>query len=158
MTSRPRRVSAPSRWLATMVLALATLGCVNPTSGQRTELDAARARWQSAGLTSYRYTIARSCFCAAEVTRAVTVVVRAGAVASRTYVDTGAEVAPSLASSFPTVDGLFAELEEAVSRRPTVMTAAYDTVDGHLLLVFIDFVANVADDEISLTLTEFAAP
>ncbi len=71
---------------------------------------AAHGRWPR--------TIARSCYCAAEINRSVGVVVPNGVVESRRYVDTGAAVAPQFIQYFPSVDGLFALLEEAVAVRP----------------------------------------
>lgn len=158
MTSSAIRSRALPRALRSALCVLALAACVDPTRGVRNQLQTARDLWQASGITSYHATISRECACAAELTRAVTIVVRNGVVTSRAYVDTGAEVAPAYAQEFPTVDALFTILENAAAQRPASMTAAYDAVLGYPVAAYIDFDGRTSGDEVIWRLTDFGAP
>ena len=68
-------------------------------------------------------------------------------VVSRTYTDGGEPVDSSLAGLFPAVDGLFDLLDDAVARGAVQVSVTWATEGGLPLDAFIDYAANVADEE-----------
>jgi hypothetical protein len=111
------------------MLAVALTACHDAT-GPTFEQVSARLRWEQHGPASYQLTITRSCFCTAEMTGPVLIVVADGEVQSRTYVRTGESVQPTYADLFPTVDGLF-EYIESVRESGTPVDARYDAALGY---------------------------
>jgi hypothetical protein len=157
-----RRVPVPVPSIACRVaigllaLVLAACGSDGPTA-VNTNFVLARGRWALRGPATYQLTVARSCFCAPESTKPVVVTVVGGQVVSRRYVDGGADVPAGLASFFPSVDQLFAVIQDARSRDAATIDAEYDVADGHPISVFIDYVAQAADDELRFSVTGFHA-
>ena len=118
--------------LATAVaLVLAFTGCNQSGTGPSSELAAARARWLQGAPSAYSYTIRRSCECLAESAGPVTVVVRNGVVESRQYVTSGAAVGTEYAGVFPSVEGLFAIIENGIREGIEPLTAVYDAELGY---------------------------
>ncbi|MEO7456430.1 MAG: DUF6174 domain-containing protein [Gemmatimonadaceae bacterium] len=121
--------------------------------GRQADLTAARLRWNSTRPAKYEYTLTISCFCA--FSRPVTVTVDGTTVVSRTYADDGTPFTSSFAASFPTIDGLFDIVADAISRKAATLESSYDPVTGIPLTVTIDYVVNAADDEVSYRATNF---
>ena len=140
-----RRVSPAARALVCAVLVLGA-ACSSSTAVER-DLAAAKRRWSVTAPAAYQITVAPSCFCPSEVTRPATLTVRDGQVESRRYVDTGADVDPRYATSFPSVDGLFAIIDAAVARGAARVEATYDATRGYPISIAIDYLFQVADDE-----------
>ena len=105
--------------------------CSSSSTGPADSLAAARARWARGAPTAYSYTIQRSCECLAETAGPVTVVVRNGAVESRQYVSSGASVASQYASIFPSVEGLFTIIDDAIKNGTKPLTTQYDATLGY---------------------------
>jgi len=134
--------------------AAATLGaCDGPTAPER-QLQAARLKWERTRPAAYAITIARYCFCAPGG-GPVIVSVRDGVVESRTYVNSGAAVAPTDADYFPTVDGLFEVIEDARRQGADAINATYDPTRGFPVVISIDYVREIADEELSYRTTNF---
>ena len=104
------------RVLSTMLMALLISGseCAGSTGPEAT-LQTARAKWARHGFDDYSITISRSCECLVEMSEPAVVVVRDGVVESRTYVRTGLPVRPEFAGGFPSVEGLFEDIEEGLA-------------------------------------------
>ena len=113
---------------------------------------AARLRWTRARPADYTYTLERGCFCLPQVTTPVIVEVRGGVVLSRRYATSGDAVDPQLAAFFPTIDGLFTEIEDA-ARRADHLDAEYDRTYGYPRHVYIDYTSKGADDEMGFTVS-----
>lgn len=96
------------RWFSIPLLVL-TLGAADCSLAADPEasLDAARARWERIGPVDYSITISRSCECLTEMAEPAVVVVRNGAVESRTHMRTGLPVPAEYTQGYPSVDGLF---------------------------------------------------
>ncbi len=75
------------------------------------------------------------------------VVVKDGVVVGRSYVDTGEVVPASFADLFPSVDGLFEVLTDAVRRGAHDVRVTWGSENGLPLDFFIDYSVNVADEE-----------
>ena len=128
--------------------------CSNST-GPGWELQAARVRWHQQAPAAYVYTLFRSCECADEMTGPVLVTVRDGEVISRIYTRTGQAVAPGLVVAFPSVEGLFAIIDDAHARHAAQVDVQYDPALGFPATIFIDYVRVMADDEIGYSATGF---
>lgn len=129
--------------------------CGDPTAA--TDLFAARRRWSTAEPPAYRFTLQLGCFCGSEATRPVVVAVRAGRVQSRTYLDTGAPVDARLEEAFPTIEGLFAVIDDALERDADHVAAEYSARRGYPTRISIDYESGTADDELTYTVRDLGA-
>jgi hypothetical protein len=132
------------RLAAALVL---TAACGDSFSPVGEEFDA-RLRWSSRAPSAYTYTVERGCYCLPESIGPVDVTVRAGVVESRRYTRTGADVPAQYAELFPTVDGLFARIDSARARKAASLRAEYHPELGYPTRIDIDFVEEMADDEV----------
>lgn len=143
MTRRP--------FLPIALLLLAGLACEAPTApGERDSLEAARARWRTLGSQSYSYEVNRSCFCLLGG-RQMSVTVQAGAVTAAEFQDSGAGVEAALLSYVPTVADLFDLIEDALDRKASYFSAAYDPSYGYPTRIEIDYSSSAADDELAIS-------
>lgn len=139
-------------------LILAACDLSGPGSSTLLEIERNRARWDSVGLETYEYSVERICFCGFEARGPVRVEVRGGEATERTYVDSGEPVPETFEDLFPTVDGLFAILFEAVRRDAHSIQVTYDPVTGVPFDFFIDYEHNVADEELGFRVTDPPGP
>jgi len=115
------------------------------TSGKAArELSQARDKWLGWGVSDYRMTVHRSCFCAGPMK--VTITVRHGKVKK--------------VSDRPwygpwTVPGMFKILGEAIKRKAAVLDVKYDGRLGFPKRAYIDYIAMAADDEMGYRITDF---
>ena len=141
----------PSRALAAALAACllaAAAACDDGPTTPRDELRDARRRWEAARPAAYAFTFERLCFCPVELTRPTVVTVRGGAVESLRYVDGGGPVDPRFASAYPTIDGLFDAIAEALARPPASFSATYDPARGYPVRVDIDPIRDAVDEEV----------
>ena len=140
---------------ACLAAAAVTVGaCDGPTAPER-KLQAARLKWEHTRPAAYTYTVALYCFCPQEGSGPVIVSVRDGVVESRTYVNSGAAVAPTYADYFPTIDGLFEMIEDARRQGAYAINVTYDPARGFPVFISIDYVREMADEELSYRTTNF---
>ena len=149
-----RRASARCYVAMQLALVIAMSGCSSSTAPEQHDLAQARQRWALSNVRSYDYTIRRSCECAPDAVRAVTVSVTNGVVTRRVYADTGAPV-PEATESFTTVDALFEIIDAALVRHAAVVNASYDQTRGVPLGISIDFDLQMVDDEVSYSVLAF---
>lgn len=121
----------------------------------RAELDEARARWAESDVADYDLTIARLCFCPEDVRGPARVRVRNHTVVDRTYAGSGEPVDPQWVSYFPTVEGLFEFIEDAIDRDAHRLEVEYDPERGYPTRAWADYLENVADEELGFEATEF---
>lgn len=156
-----RRRPAPRRLAGIVALGLLAVAFACDEQSELAErLDDARDRWARNAPPDYEMVLFRGCFCGPEGRGPVLVTVAAGEVASRTYVEGGAEVRADLEPFFPDVEGLFDVAEEAV-RRADRVEAEFDPELGHPVRLTIDWQENVADEEVDYRierLTPLAGP
>ena len=152
MASEPRLASALLALLATTLL----IGCDDGTGlgSELVELQIARAVWVAEGPSDYKMTLFRGCECLPEMTGPVELVVRDGFVESRECTNTGGPVGADYADLFPHVDGLFDLIEEAVRQGASKLRVSYHPSLGYPLRISIDYLAQVADDEVTYVLSE----
>jgi hypothetical protein len=107
-------------------------------------LDAARQRWQAAGVGDYHFTVERVCFCAPAFRGPETIVVRAGV-----------PLAPPAAfENVATVPRLHAIVQKAIDDRVERLAVSYDAL-GVPLSISIDRRVAIADDEITYNVSAF---
>lgn len=131
-------------------------GVQEPGIGVLREIDRNRDRWEAQGVDSYRYAVERICFCGLDGPVRVTVV--DGEATERRYVTSGDPVPEPQGELYPTVDGLFAILFEAVQRGAFEIDVTYDPDTGIPLDIFIDYEQNTADEELGFCVTELPGP
>lgn len=136
--------------LLAAVLTTVSLGCSDegprPSTLER-EIAENRALWEAQGPRSYVYDLRHVCFCGREAVGPVHVIVEDGVEVARTYVDTGEAVPEAFSDVFPSVDGLFDVLEDAVRRGADDVRVTWGSGNGLPVDFFIDYSVNVADEE-----------
>lgn len=134
-------------------LALFLAGCSDALSGPdlMRELEANRNRWQSVGFTDYTYRVDRACFCGffglAEIE------VRDGVIVAVTHAEDGTAVDPEFFQFYDTVEDLFDLIQDAIAREAAVLDVEYDDQLGYPLRIELDYAFNVADDELTVTVS-----
>lgn len=120
------------------------------------ELDAARARWQAAGLAVYEYGYHKFCECHRESPPETIVSVRDGDVFRVRHRPAGSTTeVPAADKNFDyywTIDGLFRLLATARERGAEVR-ATYDPTLGYPRELYIDYDVSYIGDELDLRLT-----
>ena len=139
-------------FLAIVAAALPACADLNAPAGSD-GLDDAHARWQATHLTDYQYDFQRICFCAPIVTRPVTITVLGGAFVSVVYQDSGTAADTTYFRQYLTMERVFVSLRHELDAHPASFAPVYDTSAGYPHQVFIDRLANAADDELSLYIT-----
>lgn len=114
---------------AGLFLSLGACSIVQPSP--ESELTSAQHRWASLAPASYTVVASQQCECLAAASGPVIISVRNGVVESRQYVQSGAAVPPAYASSFPTVDELFAMIEVEQRAGTPLLVAQYDPALGY---------------------------
>lgn len=132
------------------------------TLGARGQLSAARARWAAKAPARYRYTFSKSCECMPETTQATRVEVERSVgnpehITSLTYVSGGTAVDGRYQALFPTVDGLFAIIQDAIDRRAAQLSVTYDPELGYPRTISIDYEPVMVDDEVLYRASELEA-
>ncbi len=132
-----------------LVFGAAACGIVETTATQGgSDLESARALWRQAAIDDYDLAMTRRCFCA--FVGEVTVQVRGG-VRTATVVaeDISLPLTPAFEQSYPTVDGLFALIDEAIADGVHELRVTYHPVLGYPTLVSVDRRRQVDDDEVA---------
>ena len=115
------------------------------TSGKAArDLAAARARWKAGGINSYRFRVQRSCFCNPKQGQA-TITVRGGRPGA---IENALDVVA-------TVPRVFRVVADAIENKSTRLTVTYDAKRGFVRHVYIDRVAQIADEEVGYDVTKF---
>ncbi|HJU87581.1 MAG TPA: DUF6174 domain-containing protein [Gemmatimonadota bacterium] len=114
----------------------------------RAEIAAQRGKWAAQRIDDYQLTFSRTCFCAPEGAGLVVLTVRAGEPVEWLYFLSGDPVAPEWRAVFPTVDGLFDFLDDAVDRGAEGIDVAFDPDFGLPTTVRVDYRLAAADEEI----------
>jgi Family of unknown function (DUF6174) len=138
-----------------LVMALGVIaGCalVAPEDHEAVQRDLNRARrqWEAQGLEDYRFVMRRLCFCGQEIVAPVVVEVSDGSVESQRYQETEEAVEARHADLWPTIEGLFALVQDAIDRDAFRIEVEYDRERGHPVSIGIDYQENVVDEELGV--------
>jgi hypothetical protein len=139
-----------------MTLVLAACSVIN-TSGNQSEIEQNKEKWQDAGISHYRYHLFVSCFCVFNEDMPLIVEVQDGQVVSMEY-QSGNEIDATnreLFEKYATIDRIFAEIEAGLNGAADKVTVEYDPTYGFPTKADIDFVEEAIDDELYLTLSNF---
>ena len=152
---KTRRRSLLSLPMLTLLLTL--VGCGGGrASAAAADLESARQRWTQLGWTSYRYTLTQGCFCLPEGPLQITV--QGGVVVSA--IDTGVlggqPVSAQRLAQLLTIDGFF-DLVGRAQRDAASVTVNFDPAQGFPVTLYIDWIAQVADDEVSYRISAVEA-
>jgi len=137
---------------ASLLLALALAAC-SDQGPQTDEFEENRERWRESRPEAYVYAVERLCFCGDAGRGPVRVWVLGNTAQERRYVEGGAVVNGPYADLFPTVEGLFEIIQEAIPRAHE-LEVTYDPVSGVPVDFWIDYSANIADEELGFRVTE----
>ena len=159
MTADPRRArrfaagrawrhAARRLWLVAGCLIASSCGILDAgADGADDDLRRARARWARAALADYDLVMSRRCFCID--VGPVMVSVRSGVrVETRVLVDDAeGPLAPNLVPFYPTVDELFAVIEQALDDGVHELRVTYHPSLGYPTDVWVDRSPAIADEE-----------
>lgn len=136
---------------AFVVVAALVLGGCSLLSGSRepAALSEARDRWAGSGVDDYAMTLERSCFCPEEYRGPFAVEVRDGAVISVMLRD---ETLPT--DRALSVEGLFDLIADAYEQKASRVTVTYDPTLGYPTQIYIDYIAQAADEEVGYTVSK----
>ena len=141
------------RRIATLVaIAALTAGCsafgLDGGTSERSRLRTARAKWAHQQIPAYRFTYGRSCFCPG--TAPIVIEVRNDAVTAAFH-EASDEPLPYHPDLLPTVADLFDIIDRAITQRVDLLEVDYHPLLGYPTSIAIDYVFNMADDEVQYT-------
>jgi hypothetical protein len=136
-----------TRLALAFTILVAACGFLEPDD-PREDLSDARALWAAQAITRHEFRFARSCECLPEETRLYRIRVTDGAVVEVRDAATGNPAPSSYAA--PTVEELFALVQDAVDRGAARIEAQYDSVLGYPTRISVDYDLQVADEELML--------
>src|SRR5215211_833194 len=120
--------------LLPLVIGLLASACngsnLSPEESAIRDLERAQTRWTDAGVSSYAFDFARSCFCPVEVTEPVRIEVRNRSIVRITSRRTNLVISPSPFASWPTVDSLFVWTRRLLDNHAYKVVAQYDSKYG----------------------------
>lgn len=125
-------------------------GCsvLNPENNDSREL------WASKNITSYSVEYNRACFCAYR--GPVTLVVKNNKIAEILDPTTGKPFSPARNPEwYETIDDVFASIEELKKNKPKTLEITYDKTYGFPTTINYNQSDMIADEEFSLTLSNF---
>ncbi|HLO83808.1 MAG TPA: DUF6174 domain-containing protein [Nostocaceae cyanobacterium] len=126
-----------------------------PANSNSQQLKVNQKLWNQQNISNYRYTLSRSCFCTPEARGPVVVEVRNGVTTSVTSVATGQPVDPELFKQYDSVPELFGVIKDAIARKASSLTVQYEPKFGYPTQISIDYSAQIADEELYLTVENF---
>ena len=115
----------------------------------RNELNAQREKWAAQRIEDYQLTLSRSCFCAPEGAGLVVLTVLEGEPVQWLYFLSGDPLESEWQAVFPTVDGLFDFIADAIDRGAEDLSITYDPDLGLPVDVRVDYRLAMADEEIA---------
>ncbi len=141
-----------------LLLALVLSACsLMPAS----EVDQNLAKWRDSNVTHYKFDLMIGCFCVFRNEMPLTIEVKDGEVVSITK-STGDVVDATdpnyeFFQTYATIDRLFTALETARSEGAEQVTVSYEPLYGFPAEAYIDRSQQIADDELSLQVSNFVA-
>jgi len=127
----------------------------NELSGEKEEFNLAKQKWNSAQIKNYEVHERLSCFCGGLLEWDV--FVKDGIKDKVEYDESQAfgQTYDDIFDRARTIEDVFDFLEDLLSRDLASLIVEYDDVYGFPKLISIDYVENIADDEIAYLYTDF---
>ncbi|QSJ19344.1 hypothetical protein JYQ62_11835 [Nostoc sp. UHCC 0702] len=114
-----------------------------------------RDSWNDQNISNYRYTFSNSCFCIPDARGPVIIEVRNGETTSITSVATGQAVDPQYFQQYNTIPKLFNVIQDAINRNAYSLNVRYNAPLGYPTQIDINYDAQIADEEVYLTIENF---
>jgi hypothetical protein len=149
-----RVTAAALRALPAMGLAACGILGVGEDSN-RELLERNLRKWANNAPADYHFVFQRVCFCPQEIVAPVEVTVADGVVVSRRYVESGQPVTAQYTALFPTMEGVFEVIEDALDRDADRLEVTYDGRYGLPTDATIDYILNAVDDELAFRVRSF---
>lgn len=121
---------------------------------EQRDLSRARRTWSNNDIRDYEYVVSRNCFCVLGGV-AVRVTVRNDVVIAREIDGTSTPIPQSMAALYPSIDGLFIVIQDAIDSRAYQLDTRYDSTYGFPTDVWIDYDRRIADEEEGYRLLRF---
>ena len=118
------------------------------------DLNQNREAWESLGLQNYQLIQRKTCFCGPPANRFTRLEIRDGELVAATDVETGEPVPEDRRIEFRSVGTLFDLIQDAIDRNAASLIVGYHRELGYPTEVFIDYQANVADEELGYEITQ----
>ncbi len=125
----------------------------NNTFAMQTVVDQ-KNEWKAKGISNYGFVWKNTCYCLQEYTQAIKIQVKNGVIENANYLESGLEVGSKVRESVKTLDQVFAMLEKYVNKADKV-SINYDDEWFVPKAIFIDRDKRIADEEITLSLSDF---
>lgn len=149
-----------SRTLLVGLSVITASGCStgpSENSGPQETLNLARAAWTSTGITTYSFTMLRSCLCTGG-TQIARVEVVNGNIVSLTDEPTGAPVSSPSDTLFRTFVGLFDLAQDILDRKPASVTLFWQSEIGHPVDILANFEFQRVDDDLNIKISDVVLP
>lgn len=140
-----------TRYGTTLVTTVLLFACNSDSNNILEDLNANRAKWESANIDNYQFEYSISCFCLDDATRPRLVVVNADQVESQTIIESNIAL-PQDTFTSETIDGLFERIALEESRAES-LNVEYHPELGHPTFIQVDGNAQTADDEYTITVS-----
>ncbi|MCF4967191.1 DUF6174 domain-containing protein [Nostoc sp. CMAA1605] len=140
------------------VMSQSTVEVAQISANRKLNLEARRLRfnrtlWNSRNVVNYRYTFSNGCFCIPDARGPVVIEVRNGRTVSVTSVATGQPVSnPEFFQNYNTIPKLFNVIGDAIQRQAASLDISYNPQYGYPTQINVDYNAQIADEEIYLTI------
>ena len=129
----------------------------NHSAGSLTEMEQNKKKWRDQGISRYRYHLFLGCFCIFRDDMPLIIEVQDGQIVSMEY-QSGNEIdaeSREIFKRYETIDLIFSELEAGLQGAADTVTVKYDPTYGFPIETTMDIVKETADDELSLTISNF---
>lgn len=140
-----------------LVLPLMLAGCVTTGSSAMQAESSAKAQWQDQGISNYRFTVERQCFCQHDYTRAVRIVVDNGKIVEARFADDAEVVPAGIRAELRTMAQWLTYIETLEAKKPHRLQVQLDAETGHLIKLEVDHHPRIADDELTVIISDFSA-
>ncbi|OLT61528.1 DUF6174 domain-containing protein [Moorena bouillonii] len=138
-------------WLGLLVMILPLSACASDPSSEQL-LEENQKRWETQKLDNYRYRLQVACYCIGEVTNPVVVEIRNGETTSIVAADSGKPVNREFFDNYYSVSKLFDVVQKAIDQDYYKLDVTYDATLGYPTKIDMDYRAEIADDERTLTI------
>ncbi|MGE0401094.1 MAG: DUF6174 domain-containing protein [Kofleriaceae bacterium] len=140
--------------LATIAIAGCSDGNTSDKSPGEYQLETARADFRRTIIPSYTFRWRESCACPSEITNTIQIAVSGYTeITDATYASGGA-VPANVRARLLTIDGVFDTIQAAFDEGADEIDVEYNLAYGYPTAVAIDYDTQIADEELSLTISD----
>ena len=143
------------RFLMLLASAVLVFGCNDgdDVSPEQAALNLNQAKWANLGLSDYRFTVGRVCFCPVE--EEIVVIVNNDEVSSAFFTPSGQMLDNDRVARTRTIDDYFALIQRGIDEEFETLIVTYDPTYGFPESISIDESFMIADEERSFRLRDF---